>query len=100
MVDGRALFFKGAEDEHGNKISEGQVRPDHWVVIEIVARAEVRGFADSRTACVGNLFVSSRIALVQRRVHAMTRTPFGWPDRTYGPDHRAIRAIAYDRSGG
>jgi hypothetical protein len=33
------LYFKGAEDEDGNKIPEGQVRPDPWVVIETVAQA-------------------------------------------------------------
>ncbi|MFD5063822.1 hypothetical protein [Streptomyces sp. NPDC058394] len=33
------LYFKGAEDEDGNKIPEGQSRPDPWVVIEIVAKA-------------------------------------------------------------
>lgn len=33
------LYFKGAEDEDGNKIPEGEVRPDPWVVIEVVARA-------------------------------------------------------------
>ncbi|MGW7641592.1 hypothetical protein [Streptomyces decoyicus] len=33
------LYFKGAEDEDGNKIPEGTVREDPWVVIEIVSRA-------------------------------------------------------------
>jgi integrase len=33
------LYFKGAEDEDGNKIPEGAVRPDPWVVVEPVARA-------------------------------------------------------------
>ncbi|MEU5108170.1 hypothetical protein AB0H07_38935 [Streptomyces sp. NPDC021354] len=33
------IYFKGAEDEDGNKIPEGEPRPDPWVVIEIVARA-------------------------------------------------------------
>ncbi|WP_240509211.1 hypothetical protein [Streptomyces agglomeratus] len=33
------LYFKGAEDENGNKIPEGQPREDPWVVLEIVARA-------------------------------------------------------------
>jgi hypothetical protein len=33
------LYFKDARDEDGNKIPEGRVRPDPWVVIEIVAAA-------------------------------------------------------------
>jgi hypothetical protein len=33
------FYFKGAEDEDGNKIPEGRLRPDPWVVIEPVARA-------------------------------------------------------------
>lgn len=33
------LYFKGAEGDYGNKIPEGQIRPDPWVVIEIVATA-------------------------------------------------------------
>lgn len=33
------LYFKGAEDEDGTKIPEGEIRHDPWVVIEIVARA-------------------------------------------------------------
>ncbi|MFE3661101.1 hypothetical protein [Streptomyces sp. NPDC059165] len=33
------LYFKGAEDEDGNKIPEGQMRPDPWVVINLVAGA-------------------------------------------------------------
>jgi hypothetical protein len=33
------LYFKDARDEDGNKIPEGQIRPDPWVVIEIVATA-------------------------------------------------------------
>lgn len=33
------LYFKGAEDENGNKIPEGQPREDPWVVLEIVASA-------------------------------------------------------------
>ncbi|MFD7627546.1 hypothetical protein ACFV7Q_16155 [Streptomyces sp. NPDC059851] len=37
LIEG--LYFKGAEDENGHKIPEGQARPDPWVVIEPVARA-------------------------------------------------------------
>ncbi|WP_411100756.1 hypothetical protein [Streptomyces sp. x-45] len=37
LIEG--LYFKGAEDEDGNKIPEGTVREDPWVVIEIVAKA-------------------------------------------------------------
>ncbi|MBS2545530.1 hypothetical protein KGQ19_01470 [Catenulispora sp. NL8] len=37
LMDG--LYFKGAEDEHGNKIPEGQLRPDPWVIIEPVVKA-------------------------------------------------------------
>ncbi|OIJ85071.1 hypothetical protein BIV25_45030 [Streptomyces sp. MUSC 14] len=33
------LYFKGAEDQDGNKIPEGQVRHDPWVVIELLASA-------------------------------------------------------------
>ncbi|MEV0536201.1 hypothetical protein [Kitasatospora sp. NPDC050463] len=33
------LYFKGAEDEDGTKIPEGELRQDPWVVIEIVAKA-------------------------------------------------------------
>ncbi|WP_251059657.1 hypothetical protein [Streptomyces sp. ISL-21] len=33
------LYFKGAEDDKGNKIPEGRPRPDPWVVIEVVAHA-------------------------------------------------------------
>ncbi|MEU4814912.1 hypothetical protein AB0G03_04595 [Micromonospora aurantiaca] len=33
------LYFKGAEDEEGNKIPEGMTRPEPWVVIETVAQA-------------------------------------------------------------
>jgi integrase len=33
------LYFKSAEDEDGNKIPEGQIRPDPWVVIDLVATA-------------------------------------------------------------
>ena len=33
------LYFKGAQDENGNKIPEGQIRPEPWVVIEVVATA-------------------------------------------------------------
>jgi integrase len=33
------LYFKGAEDEEGNKIPEGTVREDPWVIIEIAAKA-------------------------------------------------------------
>jgi integrase len=33
------LYFKGAEDEEGNKIPEGMIRPEPWVVIEPVAQA-------------------------------------------------------------
>ncbi|MCY0927898.1 hypothetical protein OTB20_17090 [Streptomyces sp. H27-H1] len=33
------LYFKGAKDKDGNKIPEGMIRPDPWVVIEVVARA-------------------------------------------------------------
>lgn len=33
------LYFKGTVDQDGNKIPEGQVRPDPWVIIEPVARA-------------------------------------------------------------
>ncbi|MGW7363203.1 hypothetical protein ACWGI8_07195 [Streptomyces sp. NPDC054841] len=33
------LYFKGAEDEDGNKIPEGTVREEPWVVIELVAHA-------------------------------------------------------------
>jgi hypothetical protein len=33
------LYFKGAEDENGNKLPEGEVRHDPWVVIELVAQA-------------------------------------------------------------
>ncbi|MFD4248014.1 hypothetical protein ACFWP3_41545 [Streptomyces sp. NPDC058525] len=33
------LYFKGVEDEDGNKIPAGQIRPDPWVVIEVVAQA-------------------------------------------------------------
>lgn len=35
----KGLYFKGAEDEDGNKIPEGTVREDPWVVIEIVSQA-------------------------------------------------------------
>ncbi|AVZ77690.1 hypothetical protein SLUN_28470 [Streptomyces lunaelactis] len=33
------LYFKGAEGEDGNKIPEGTLREDPWVVIELVSRA-------------------------------------------------------------
>jgi integrase len=33
------LYFKGAEDEDGNKIPEGTPREEPWVVIELVAQA-------------------------------------------------------------
>ncbi|MBJ6643577.1 hypothetical protein H4N48_08980 [Streptomyces sp. BSE7-9] len=33
------LYFKGAEDEEGNKIPEGTVREDPWVIIEVAAKA-------------------------------------------------------------
>lgn len=33
------LYFKGAEDEDGNKIPQGTPREEPWVVIEIVAQA-------------------------------------------------------------
>ncbi len=33
------LYFKNAEDADGNKLPAGEIRPDPWVVIEIVARA-------------------------------------------------------------
>ncbi|MGW8992586.1 hypothetical protein ACWGRF_22005 [Streptomyces zhihengii] len=33
------LYFKGAEDEEGNKIPEGTAREEPWVVIEVVAQA-------------------------------------------------------------
>lgn len=33
------LYFKGARDDDGNKIPEGQIRADPWVVLELVARA-------------------------------------------------------------
>ncbi|MFF9547374.1 hypothetical protein ACF1B4_27760 [Streptomyces albidoflavus] len=33
------LYFKGAEDEEGNKIPAGTVREDPWVIIEIAAKA-------------------------------------------------------------
>jgi hypothetical protein len=33
------LYFKDARDQDGSKIPEGQIRPDPWVVIEIVATA-------------------------------------------------------------
>lgn len=35
------LYFKGAEDEDGNKIPEGTVREEPWVIIEVVAQAVV-----------------------------------------------------------
>ncbi|MFI9193006.1 hypothetical protein ACIG0A_27390 [Streptomyces californicus] len=35
----RGLYFKGALDRDGNKIPDGTVRPDPWVVIELVAKA-------------------------------------------------------------
>ncbi|SOD83051.1 apolipoprotein A1/A4/E family protein [Streptomyces sp. Ag109_G2-15] len=35
------LYFKGAQDEDGNKIPEGTVREEPWVVIELVAQAVV-----------------------------------------------------------
>ncbi|MFE5088095.1 hypothetical protein [Streptomyces mirabilis] len=35
----KGLYFKGAEDEDGNKVPEGKIRPDPWVVIETVTRA-------------------------------------------------------------
>jgi integrase len=33
------LYFKGATDKDGNKIPEGQLRHDPWVVVELVAKA-------------------------------------------------------------
>ncbi len=33
------LYFKDAQHEDGSKIPEGQIRPDPWVIIEIVANA-------------------------------------------------------------
>ncbi|MFF1717216.1 hypothetical protein [Streptomyces sp. NPDC058268] len=33
------LYFKGATDQDGNKIPEGQPRRDPWVIVELVARA-------------------------------------------------------------
>ena len=33
------LYFKDAEDDDGNKIPEGRIRPDPWVVTEPVADA-------------------------------------------------------------
>jgi hypothetical protein len=33
------LYFKSAGDENGSKVPEGQIRPDPWVVIELVATA-------------------------------------------------------------
>lgn len=33
------LYYKGAVDEDGNKVSEGKIRPDPWVVVDLVARA-------------------------------------------------------------
>ncbi|MEV6256723.1 hypothetical protein ACIHAX_19500 [Nocardia sp. NPDC051929] len=33
------LYFKGAEDEDGNKIPHGAIREEPWVVIELVAHA-------------------------------------------------------------
>ncbi|MER6282463.1 hypothetical protein [Streptomyces sviceus] len=35
----RGLYFKGSLDRDGNKMPEGTVRPDPWVVIELVASA-------------------------------------------------------------
>ncbi|WP_329309746.1 hypothetical protein [Streptomyces sp. NBC_01262] len=35
----RGLYFKGSVDKDGNRIPEGTVRPDPWVVIEVVAKA-------------------------------------------------------------
>ncbi|WP_369035481.1 hypothetical protein [Streptomyces adonidis] len=37
LLDG--IYFKGAEDKDGNKIPEGRIREDPWVVVELVARA-------------------------------------------------------------
>jgi len=33
------LYFKGAEDEDGNKIPAGAIREEPWVVIELVSQA-------------------------------------------------------------
>ncbi|KOT79129.1 hypothetical protein ADK70_32000 [Streptomyces rimosus subsp. pseudoverticillatus] len=35
----QGLYFKGAQDAAGQKIPEGQLREDPWVVIDLVARA-------------------------------------------------------------
>ncbi|WP_051030086.1 hypothetical protein [Nocardia takedensis] len=37
LIEG--LYFKGAEDEDGNKIPHGAIREEPWVVIELVAHA-------------------------------------------------------------
>ncbi|MFF1715544.1 hypothetical protein [Streptomyces sp. NPDC058268] len=37
LMEGR--YFKGATDEHGDVIPQGQVREDPWVIIEQVSRA-------------------------------------------------------------